>query len=605
VVHAPPEVTVVVPVYTDYEATRACIESLTDALENSPRHHAILVNDASPDPRLCAYLAEVASNPRMELITHVRNRGFVDAVNSALERIKNGDVVLLNADTIVPIGFVDRLAAAARSSPDIGTVTPLSNNGEFTSFPVPFIVNPLGSRGEVERIDRIAAEINAGHVVDIPSGIGFCLYVTRACLDTVGSLSAHFHRGYLEDADFCLRARKQGFRNVCAASVFVGHAGSRSFGNEKRSLVVRNMDVLEQRFPRHGLECAAFVAADPLRARREAIERLIDAPESPRRLLVTGMGIVNQIAHARARDLAAEAKPTLILEIWHSANGCDVRFVDPAGGVPQSIQFDLRSQDDRDAFADYLRRERALRIEILDPANVPVQIVDLLLAIKIPLDIFIADGGLFARDGTWVSALPARCLGSDEAHADRWREIADRILVPCEQARAFAARFLPEHKIVAVEQSGAMPCEATLPRRRGTICRLGVVTARGCAQEHWLARKIACSLRATHPDIAITVVGQTRDDLALMRIGNTFVTGAVDAGEFESVMMAYGLQALFINVTRPLFGHPILTAAVRSGLPAAYFDWSVGRGRARGEDLPLDPRSTFEAIMIALARWVS
>ena len=109
----------------------------------------------------------------------------------------------------------------------------------------------------------------------------------------------------------------------------------------------------------------------------------------------------------------------------------------------------------------------------------------------------------------------------------------------------------------------------------------------------------------THPDLALIVIGRTRDDLDLMRVGNMFVTGAVDAAEFESVVMAYDLQALFISVTRPLFGHPILAAAIRSTLPIAYFDWSMGRAEQTDEDLPLDPRSTLEAITAALGQWVS
>ena len=82
-------------------------------------------------------------------------------------------------------------------------MTPLSNNGEETSFPVANKLNPLGSIDEVLAIDAIAAAVNAGRVVDIPNGTGFCLYVTRECLDAVGSLSEDFYRGYVEDVDFC------------------------------------------------------------------------------------------------------------------------------------------------------------------------------------------------------------------------------------------------------------------------------------------------------------------------------------------------------------------------------------------------------------------
>ena len=125
-------------------------------------------------------------------MVNVRNLGFIGSVNSALEHIKQGDILILNSDTIVPRGFINRLADAARSSPDIGTVTPLSNNGEFVSFPIPNTANPLASRNEIERLDAISAKTNSGQIIDIPSGIGFCLYITRACLDQVGATFRRF-----------------------------------------------------------------------------------------------------------------------------------------------------------------------------------------------------------------------------------------------------------------------------------------------------------------------------------------------------------------------------------------------------------------------------
>ena len=115
--------------------------------------------------------------------------------------------MLLNSDTIVPPGFVERLAAVAHSAPDIGTVTPLSNNGDICSFPTPNDVNPMQGYEQILGIDRVASTANAGDAIDVPSGIGFCLYITRRCLDAVNELSESFERGYLEDVDLCLRAR--------------------------------------------------------------------------------------------------------------------------------------------------------------------------------------------------------------------------------------------------------------------------------------------------------------------------------------------------------------------------------------------------------------
>lgn len=348
------KVTVIVPIFADYDATRVCVESLLEELRASG-HCAVLVDDATPDPRIASYLRGVAVEPIVELVVNACNLGFIGSVNRALERTEQGDVIFLNSDTIVPRHFINRLTAVARSSSDIGTVTPLSNNGEFVSFPTPNTTNPLPSGHEIERIDTIAAKVNANKIVEIPSGIGFCLYVTRACLDCVGPLSEDFARGYLEDVDFCLRARERGFRNVCAPSVYVGHAGSKSFGREKRSLVVRNLRVLERRFPFHRSECAAFMDADPLRTARRDIERMAASVACHPRLLVTGNGVIGAIAGQRAREVASAAEPVMILEVRFGADGAIVDIKKAAGEMPQSLQFNLSDRSECELLTDFIK----------------------------------------------------------------------------------------------------------------------------------------------------------------------------------------------------------------------------------------------------------
>ena len=272
---APPQnlpLTVIIPVYADFAATKACLDSVLTPAPLPDWIKIVAVDDATPEPAIAEMLDVLADRGLITLIRNERNRGFVGSINRALRQIPNGDVILLNADTIVPPNFAARLFAAAHSAPDIATVTPLSNNGELTSFPLPFEANPLPDQETIFELDRIAAEVNAGQVVTIPNGIGFCLYIRRDCLARIGPLSEGVRRGYLEDVEFCLRARRSGLRNVCATSVYVGHAGGRSFRQEKRALVVSNLKSLESAYPRYRAECAAFMAIDPLRSVRNSIQ---------------------------------------------------------------------------------------------------------------------------------------------------------------------------------------------------------------------------------------------------------------------------------------------------------------------------------------------
>ncbi|MGO9759154.1 MAG: glycosyltransferase family 2 protein [Roseiarcus sp.] len=617
-----PSASVIVPVHGDFEATRACLESLFVALDGSPRHRALIVNDATPDPCIAAYLATLRSRPRVELLTNPLNLGFVGSINRALAHVEYGDVILLNADTLVPPGFIDRLASAAHSSPDIGAVTPLSNHGEFASFPTPNAFNPLEPPGEIQRIDKAAAASNRGRVVDLPSGIGFCLYVTRACLDAVGSLSEDFHRGYLEDVDFCLRARERGFRSVCAASVYVGHAGSKSFGQDKRALVVRNLKVLERRYPGHRSECAAFLLADPLRTARQSIERAI-APAARRpRLLVCGAGVVGAVARARAERHAAPRRPAMILEARRVAGGEKVRIFNPAGGAPQSLQFDLAVSRERSALVAYLRALRSSRIEFLDPGGAPVSLLKRLLELEVPYDLFIADAGLLDRGGGPVTTFPLRRsrrdAGPDGAPAEpphvaaRWRsgwriiaENAERILAPCERAQAFAATILPGRKISRLDSRADQRRSAGRSGGNGETGRLGVVAVRSCAQEQRQIVEIARAFRARRPEISITVLGATLDDLGLMRIGDVFVTGRVEVAEFERLIGASRLDALFLGLTEPLFGHPIVSLTHNARLPVAYRDWSAGVVEPRKGDLPIPARAPLDAVIDNLAQWLA
>ncbi len=620
-------VVIIVPVYADLDSLRTCLESLTSAVAGSAHHRIVLVNDATPDFGIAKYLDQFADEPSVSLLKNARNLGFVGAVNRALEVLHDEDVVLLNSDTIVPKRFVARLAEAATLAPDIGTITPLSNHGEETSFPLANEANPIGGVDEVMAIDAIAAKVNAGRVVDIPNGTGFCLYITRECLDAVGPLSEDFYRGYVEDIEFCLRARAKGFRNVCATSIYVGHAGSKSFGREKRALVVRNFEVLDRRYPTYHMESAGFNTADPLAPSRRAIERAMPASARRPRLLLTGAGVMATLAAARAARINSEnpAGPAaIIMEVYFGPTGPQARLFDPAGGIPQSLDFDLSSESESDAMVDYIRAMDACAIEIIDLAHLPLPLVERLLQLDVPHDIFIGDAAL-SSDGDMRAAAtarphdstnPAAILASDDTapkdgartRAERWREItatAARILAPSEQARDFALARL-DHSVL--DRVTAVPALEARPRRRRrarTISRLGLLPVRSNREEYRLIGATAAALRSSNPAAAIIVVGATYDDIGLMQIGNVFVTGAIDPSDFNWVVKSYGLQALFLAATQPIFGHPTTEVASACGLPAAFFDWSGGRFKPRNGDLALDPATPFDEMIAFLGRWMA
>jgi GT2 family glycosyltransferase len=614
-------VTVIVPIYRDFEATRNCLESLKRNVVGKRNRRAVVIDDASPESEIKNYLAALAKTSNFTVLTNSTNLGFVGAVNRGLALSRTGDVILLNADTVVPPDLVDRLAATARSSTTIGTITPLSNNGEFTSFPGPYKSNPVQTAAS--EIDRTARRINANTVVDIPNGIGFCLYITRPCLDEVGALSANFQRGYLEDVDFCLRARERGFRNVCDTSVFVTHIGSRSFRAEKRPLVVQNLDALKIKYPKYSGECAAFLAADPLRKSREAIERAWPSPESFERLIVCGSGVALDTVRHRARTLAGKTKHVLIAIVQRLPSGIKITFEDAGGANPQSLAFRLAETADRVALADYLRKLTVDRIEIADPAKLPLDVVEVLVKLDRPVDVLIADAGWLCPRGTLRQTDGAACMTIDqpapcascaaglqgvtgEAWRAHWLSVlrnADRVLVPNETARALVGSLVERSTTLltsrAPKRTGLMR-----PRGRDAGC-CGIIPVGLTAREFDLVRRVARRLKRASPELLFILLGTTLDDVGLMTNGNVFVSGTIEADGYEVAFRRYGLTKLFLPSLHNVFGHPAIIAAEASDLPLAALDWPGGWWRPRAQDLSINPALDEAEVANALGCWLS
>jgi GT2 family glycosyltransferase len=264
-----PTIDVVVPVYRNRRTTLACIDSV---LAGGGRFELIVIDDASPEPELAAELRQRADQGEFTLLANERNLGFVATANRGLALHPDRDVVLLNSDTVVPPGWLDRLAAAARGD-CVGTVTPFSNNATIASYPVPLEANPLPAGWTLAELDAVFREANSGWRIDLPTAIGFCMYIRRDCLGDVGPLDeARFGRGYGEENDFSLRAAARGWRNVLAADLFVEHEGRASFGDEADPLGCRATETIHSLHPHYAQAVQRFLEADPLADARQAVD---------------------------------------------------------------------------------------------------------------------------------------------------------------------------------------------------------------------------------------------------------------------------------------------------------------------------------------------
>lgn len=262
------EVDVIVPVYKGRSETLRCLYSVLNAACQIP-FELVVINDVSPDEALTDDLQRLAEHRLFTLSANPENRGFVHTVNKGMQLHPKRDVVLLNSDTEVYDGWLDRLRQAAHRNALTGTATPLSNNATICSYPNFLQDNPYPLELGYAELDRMTAEVNADSEVEAPTGVGFCLYIKRSCLTSVGLFDEKaFGKGYGEENDFCQKAIQKGWRNMIAADVFVRHLGAASFQGEKAKRVQDALKTLDKRYPDYRKQINEFTAADPLRESR-------------------------------------------------------------------------------------------------------------------------------------------------------------------------------------------------------------------------------------------------------------------------------------------------------------------------------------------------
>ena len=265
-------VLVCVPVYNGFESAQRCLAALAST-PVAALFRTVIINDASPDERIAPMLNSFALGyPRMQVCHNASNRGFTWNVNQGFVAASADEhLCLLNADTLVTSGWLDAMLACVEDDACVGTVTPFSNNATICSFPDFSRAWPVPEAPERERIAQaLGAEPVAP--VDLPTGVGFCMLISAECRARVGLFDIeNFPRGYGEENDFCMRAALAGFRNVLCPNAYVAHEGGVSFGESTQVLMKLGGERLLAKHPTYEAEVSAWIARDPLKARRDAI----------------------------------------------------------------------------------------------------------------------------------------------------------------------------------------------------------------------------------------------------------------------------------------------------------------------------------------------
>jgi GT2 family glycosyltransferase/glycosyltransferase involved in cell wall biosynthesis len=607
----PRPVDVVVPVYRGRDETLACLDSVFASTNRWSR--VVVVNDRSPDVGLMKELQRLAARGRIHLLHHPENRGFPSAANTGIRFGPNRDVTLLNSDTLVPKNWLERLRQIAYSAPDIGTVTPLSNDATIVSYPSTEHVNPVPDLIKTRYLDELAQKANSHVTVDIPTGIGFCMYIRRECLDMVGALREDvFAQGYGEENDFCLRARHVGWRHVAAPGVFVGHVGGQSFGAAKAYLIERNLKILNTLHPGYSELIQEFQRADPMADSRRRIDmarwRQTSALAGSVLLITHGRsGGVQTHVSARAAELRAKGlRPIVIWPVANRTSGHDCVLGDgPEGGTP-NLRFKV--PDELDVLAEFLKPDRPVRAEIHHLVGHDHRILELMPRLGISYDVVVHDYAAFCPRISLVTGTRRYCgepdvagceaciadngTNTDEdlsvrevlARSERELDSAERVVVPSSDVSARMQRHFPRLHPQIVPWEPELAKAEPIARPRGLPVRVCLVGAIGIEKGYDILLGCARDAAARTLNLEFVLVGFSMDDCRLLDTGRVRITGRYEEPAAASLIREQDADIGFISSVWPETWSYTLTQLWEGGLKVTAFDFGTPAERIRRAD---------------------
>jgi GT2 family glycosyltransferase len=196
--------------------------------------------------------------PQVRLILNHNNGGFAQANNQAILQSQSRYVLLLNPDTVVEPGALEKLVSYMDEHPRVGGAGPrmLNPDGSLqqSCYPTPTLMREflrlfhLDSFWPRAKCTMERWSVKVSSQVEIIQGA--CLILRRSALEQVGCLDERFYI-YSEDYDLCYRLRRGGWRLSWLPVAEVIHYGGQSTTQVKAEMFIQLYEAKLQFMRKH------------------------------------------------------------------------------------------------------------------------------------------------------------------------------------------------------------------------------------------------------------------------------------------------------------------------------------------------------------------
>lgn len=244
------KIAVVILNWNGWEETKDCLRSITKVIKDNFNLEVIVVDNASSDGSL-PKISKEGNNFKsyrigFSLIENKENLGFAEGNNVGITKALDNRadyIVLLNNDTIVDANLFKNLLEGVESE-GAGIVGPKIyfakgyefHKDRYKKDDLGKIIWFAGGKidwNNVYSSHRGVDEVDAGQYdkkIETDFITGCCMFIKKEVFEKIGFFDEKYFL-YLEDVDFCIRAKKAGYKLIYAPKAVLWHKNAQSSGH--------------------------------------------------------------------------------------------------------------------------------------------------------------------------------------------------------------------------------------------------------------------------------------------------------------------------------------------------------------------------------------
>lgn len=227
------KLSILIPTLNTREMLKDCLNSI--ARYTPPLDYEIIIADnASTDGTLEMLGRDF---PEMMVLTSDQNDGFTKPVNRLLKAACGAYLVLLNPDTLLTEDVFSPQISWLERHPQVGISIPkvLNRDGSFQIQSKRGDATPAAVFGYFLGLGKLFPEnralngylmpwLDENEIAEVDAVSGSCMIIRRTCWEQVGDFDETFF-AYQEDSDYCIRARKAGWKVMFVPISSIIHYG--------------------------------------------------------------------------------------------------------------------------------------------------------------------------------------------------------------------------------------------------------------------------------------------------------------------------------------------------------------------------------------------